>query len=182
MLGIALFVAGLGMSIADPAPAGDYLHPVQDISPPSAYHVIGGSMLVVGPVCVLFGFLFWSIALFRGPAKVTSPPIVRDKRKIHSKVIAFVLVTVACAHLMSPIDKQMLADISSKSPGEFIQAERELHQQGFIMHFIEILFLGGIYLGLVEAVAFMVHGVMRSKETMTPETPKRVAAQESGLE
>ena len=58
-----------------------------------------------------------------------------------SKAIAFIIVTVGAAYLLHLFDIQELAEISYSPPTVYIQAERELHQNGLVFDF----FYGAFY-------------------------------------
>jgi hypothetical protein len=89
-----------------------------------------------------------------------------------SKAIAFIIVAVGMAELMQLFDNQTLADISSMSPAAFIQSQRDLSQQGFILHLVEMLVMGALYLGSLEAVAWGIRKIMPKKFAASPSAQK----------
>ena len=72
------------------------------------------------------------------------------------KVIALILASIWAASLQKSFDASALARLDSMSAGAVVQQQRELHQHSFVFHFIVILILGCLFLGLVELIAYAI--------------------------
>jgi len=69
---------------------------------------------------------------------------------------ALILVSLGVAFMMLHSDASSLAKLDSMSATDFVQKEREAHQHSFIFHFIVFMFVGAIYIKLIEFFTYVV--------------------------
>jgi hypothetical protein len=69
---------------------------------------------------------------------------------------ALILVSMGFAFLMLHSDASSLAKLDSMSATDFVQKERESHHHSFLFHFIVFMFMGAIYIKLIEFVTYVI--------------------------
>jgi len=69
---------------------------------------------------------------------------------------ALILVSIGAAFLMLHSDVSSLAKLDSMSATDFVQHERESHHHSFLFHFIVFMFMGAIYIKLIEFFTYVV--------------------------
>ena len=72
------------------------------------------------------------------------------------KIIAFLLVSIVGACLASAADAWALLNIDSMSAADYVQKERELHQNSAVFCFFAVFVVGGIYLGVIELLSYVI--------------------------
>jgi hypothetical protein len=72
------------------------------------------------------------------------------------KFIALLLVSVVVAFIAIGADTSILAKIDSMSATEYIDSQRKLYHHSFIHHFVLWVIVGGLYVGSVEFIAYVI--------------------------
>ena len=68
------------------------------------------------------------------------------------KFIALLLVSFAVSFIAISADTDVLAKADSMSSADFIAYVRELHHHSFVHHYILMLFIGGMFIAIIEFV------------------------------
>ncbi len=81
------------------------------------------------------------------------------------RLIALVLVAAAIASIIRYSDTTALARIDSMSPDAFIAYERHLHGHSYFYHYIFLLAAGGLFLGSIEMIVYLLSLCVPSRKS-----------------
>ena len=84
-------------------------------------------------------------------------------QKVIPKLVALLIVSLCCAWLMHHNGIGQIARLDSMSPADYVEYKRHVYQTPYPRIFLGVLALGALYLGLIEAVAFIVRRAVPKK-------------------